>query len=316
MKTGSQAARRPRIRRCGTALASALALAAAGAPAAAERFQAQGESEVLLPGLVSRPMHEVQASVQAAGDLLLFGCADCSRTHGGELLLVQRRDGAWVGPGRAKPSSPDNESAPSFSPDGRWLYYLSDRKHGFGGTDLYRVAYSPVRQTFATPENLGPAINSAGEEGAASAGPDGHYVVFASRGRDGARGWDLYESRRVNGRMDATRSLATLNTRDDEFDPALLANDAGLVFARSEEGAGGRSALWFAPRRGEGFGTPVRLPEAINAPGTATRAPQQDHHDPAWLIFTRIGADGASDIHRIRYRIAAQEDSARAADDR
>lgn len=316
MKTGSRISLRRGARRSGTTWALMLMLAGTSARADAASFQVEGTAEVLLPGLVSSASHEVQASVHVGGDLLMFGCADCSPRFGGEVLLVRRRQGAWTGPGRAKPNSRHNESAPSFSPEGGWLYYLSDRTDGFGGTDLYRASYSSVRESFAMPENLGAAINSAGEEGAASAGPDGHYVVFASRGRKGAAGWDLFESRRVNGKMDATRSLATLNTRGDEFDPALLANEAGLVFARSEDGAGGRSALWFAARQGEDFLAPVRLPDAINAPGTSTRAPQQDHHDPDWLLFTRIGADGGSDIYRIRYRIAAQEDSDRASDDR
>lgn len=295
----------------------ALFVALAGSShAQAARFRVEGAAEVLLPAQVSRPTNEIQASAQAHGQLLVFGCTDCSGAYGSDVMLVQKQNGQWIGPGRAKPSSRANESAPSFTPEGGWLYYVSDRAHGFGGTDLYRAYYSSVQQIFTRPENLGPAINSPGDEGAASAGPDGHYVVFASRGRKSARGWDLFESRRVNGKMDATRPLDKLNTRADEFDPALLANDAGLVFARSTGGSNARSELWFAPRAGDGFGTPVRLPDAINAPGTATRAPQQDHTDPAWLFFTRIGADGVGDIFRIRYRIAAEEDSARAADDR
>jgi hypothetical protein len=297
------------------ALAAFVALAGSSHARAAS-FHAEGAAEVLLPAQVSRPTNEIQASVQAQGQVLVFGCTDCAGAYGSDVMLVQKQKGQWVGPGRAKPSSRANESAPSFTPEGGWLYYVSDRAHGFGGTDLYRAFYSGVQQVFATPENLGPAINSAGDEGAASAGPDGNYVVFASRGREGARGWDLFESRRVNGKMETARPLAGLNTRADEFDPALLANDAGLVFARSTGGGKARSELWFAPRAGDGFGTPVRLPEAVNAPGTATRAAQQDHTDPAWLFFTRIGADGVGDIFRIRYRIAAEEDSARAADDR
>lgn len=317
MKTMTSVRRRIDARRAGLALASALAWLGVAGPAGAADFEVVGEAEVLLPGVVSQPLaHEVQASKHVGGELIVFGCADCPRNQGGDVLEVMLSGGAWIGPGRAKPNTQFNESAPSFTPEGGWLYYVSDRKGNFGGTDLFRSAYSSVRQTFAPPENLGPAINSAGDEGAASAGPHGNYVVFASRGRKGARGWDLFESRRINGKMDGTRALATLNTRGDEFDPALLANDAGLVFARSAGGANARSELWFAPRRGDGFGAPVRLPDAINAPGTSTRAAQQDHHDPAWLLFTRIGADGASDIHRIRYRIAAQEDSDRAADDR
>lgn len=273
----------------------------AGAPAAAAGLQFEGAAEPLMPGMVTRAHHEVQASLHADGNLVLFGCSDCPLARGGDLFQVQRSGGRWIGPGRAKPSLTVNESAPAFTPEGGWLYYVSDHGDGFGGTDLFRVAYSPVRQQFATPENLGPAVNSKGDEGAASAGRDGHYLVFASKGRKGARGWDLFETRRVDGRLAPATRLAGLDTAADEFDPALLAGDAGLVFARGE--AGGASALWFAPRRGQGFGAPVKLPAPVNQPGSSARAPQQDHTDPHYLLFTRIGADGGSDILRIRYRV-------------
>jgi TolB protein len=294
----------------GAGLAGALGMAL---PAAAAGLAFEGEAETLLPGVLSRKHNEVQASFHPGGKVVLFGCADCRGTRGGDLLEAQLRDGRWVGPGRAKPSLSANESAPAFTPEGGWLYYLSDHANGTGGTDLYRVAYSDVREQFSTPENLGPSINSPGDEGAASADAHGHHLVFASRGRDGARGWDLFESRRAGGRMTPAQPLAALNTRADEFDPALLAAGRGLVLARSEAGG---SARWFAPAPRRGFGAPVRLPATVNAPGTAVRAPQQDHRDPAYLLFTRTGADGSSDVFRIRYRVAAEGEGDRAADDR
>lgn len=295
-----------------TILAAALAAPAAAAP----QLVFDGEPEALLPGVVTRPYREVQATVHPAGRLVLFGCSDCPDGNGHDVWQAQWHFDAWRGPGRAKPSTGNDESAPSFSPEGTWLYYLANHPQGVGGLDLYRVAYSAVRDSFTTPENLGAAINSAGDEGAASAGPHGNYVVFASRGRPGARGWDLFESRRADGRMTPAVPLQPLNTRRDEFDPALLANDAGLVFARRESGR--RTALWFAPRQGAGYGAPVRLGAPVNLPGRSARAPQQDHHDPAWLLFTRVAADGSSDVLRVRYRVqdAPVEEGGGAADDR
>jgi TolB protein len=288
----------------------------AGPAVAAPQLVLEGEAEAFMPGMVTRAHHEVQASTHPAGRLVLFGCSDCPDGAGHDLWQAQLHQGQWLGPGRAKPSTKRDESAPAFSPEGGWLYYVADHPNGTGGLDLYRVAYYVTRDSFATPESLGPAINSAGDEGAASPGPHGEHLVFASRGRPRARGWDLFESRRVDGKMTPAVPLATLNTRRDEFDPALLADDAGLVFARRESGK--RTALWFAPRQGAGFGEPVRLGAPVNLPDASARAPQQDLRDPAYLLFTRVAADGSSDILRVRYRVqdAPGEEGGDAADDR
>ena len=173
---------------------------------------------------------------------------------------------------------------------------MSDR-HGFGGTDLFRI-YVKRGQSFGPPENLGGSINSTGDEGAAAAGERGNTTYFASRGREGAKGWDLFVSYRRAGKMTPGERLPTIDTRADEFDPALLANDAGLVFARSQAMGKKPAALWFAPRKGEGFGEPVKLGAAVNLAGKDVRGAQEDWSAPGHLLFTRDG-----DIWRIAYRI-------------
>lgn len=300
-----------------TIILGALCAAAglAGSAGAQTRLAFEGAAEPLLPGFVTRQYDEVQASFLANGELVVFGCDDCPMARGGgDVFEARFVNGTWIGPGRARPSITAKESGPSFTPDGTWLYYVSNHRGGVGGMDLHRVSWRHGQQRFGMPENLGPSINSPGEEGAASAGVDGDYLVFGSRGRKGARGWALFESRRAGGKMTPARRLEALDTAQDEFEPALLAGDAGLVFTRGT--LDGASSLWFAPRRGEGYGEPVRLPDTVNAPGTSTRGPQQDHRDPAYLLFTRVGADGQGDILRIRYRVEAAAEGARAADDR
>lgn len=289
----------------GVVLLAALGLSRA---TPATDLQLLGEAEMLLPGIVSRDTSEQTATVHRSG-MIILACPDCRPKRDADLWLIRRRGGDWVGPGKAKPSSRANDSSPAFSADGNWLYLVSDRAGGVGGADLYRTGYSSVRDEFYPLENLGPAVNSAGEEGGATTFTGDGGVVFASRGRKEARGWDLFVSRRVNGRLETARPLAALNTAADETAPALLPDDSGLLFVRNGQ-------AWFAPRRGERFGDPQRLGEAVNVPGNQVLGIQHAHDTPNLLVFTRAGRDGRGDVLRIRYRIVDGEEGAHAADDR
>ena len=301
------AGRVPGGRRAGFGIVLLAALGLSRTTAAAE-LQLVGAAEPMLPGIVSRATDEQAVTVHPDGTLVIFACPDCEPARDPDLWITRRRHGTWEQPGRAKPSSRARESSPAFSADGNFLYYASERSGGVGGSDLYRTNYSPVREAFDPVENLGPAVNSPGDEGGAAARMDGG-VVFASRGRKGARGWDLFLSTRVNGRLVAAKPLASLNTAADETAPALLPGDAGLLFVRDGQ-------AWFAARRGEGYAAPQRLDAAINAPGRRVLGVQHAHDTPDQLVFTRAGSDGRGDVLRIRYRIVAGEEGDRAADDR
>lgn len=276
-----------------------LAMLAISACAQGATLEFEGAAERFLPGLVSRDTQELQATVNPLTKTVMFGCRECPRQQGTDLFISSFRGGAWSPGARSAVSRRSNESLPSFSSDGTWLYFVDDRKEGFGGTDLMRSHFTSYRGTFAPAELLEGSINSKGDEGGAAANADGAVVVFASKGREGAKGWDLFVSRRVGGRMSKAERLDTLDTGADEFDPAILAGDAGLVFARSEAIDAKPASLWFAPREGAGFGKPVKLGEAVNAPGSSVRGPQHDWSAPGHLLFTRDG-----DIWRIRYRVA------------
>jgi outer membrane protein OmpA-like peptidoglycan-associated protein len=87
------------------------------------------------------------------------------------------------------------ESAPSLSPDKRDLYFTSNRLGGFGGSDLY-VSHLQPNGHWSNPENLGPAINTAGDEGSPFIHADNHSLYFTSNGHLGYGGDDLYLSRK------------------------------------------------------------------------------------------------------------------------
>jgi len=83
------------------------------------------------------------------------------------------------------------ESQPSISADGLTLYFVSDRSGGFGGYDIYRSFKSEVGE-WGTPINLGPIINSRGNEKSPFLHPDGKTLYFSSDGLMGLGGYDIF----------------------------------------------------------------------------------------------------------------------------
>jgi len=86
------------------------------------------------------------------------------------------------------------ESQPSISSDGKTLYFVSDRPGGYGGYDLYKVTRD-TGETWGFPVNLGPRINSAGNEKSPFIHPDGKTFYFSSDGWMGMGGYDVFYTR-------------------------------------------------------------------------------------------------------------------------
>jgi len=78
---------------------------------------------------------------------------------------------------------------PTLSPDGRKLYFSSDMPGGYGGMDLY--VCDNKNGFLSTPENLGPDINTPGNEVFPFLAPDGR-LYFASDGLQGLGGFDIF----------------------------------------------------------------------------------------------------------------------------
>lgn len=91
------------------------------------------------------------------------------------------------------------ESAPVVSPDGLELYFASVRPDGYGGWDMYVSKRATPDDPWGDPVNLGPAVNSPGNDGASSLSPDGLLMFFNSDRPGGFGPWgDGYVTRRAS----------------------------------------------------------------------------------------------------------------------
>jgi outer membrane protein OmpA-like peptidoglycan-associated protein len=83
---------------------------------------------------------------------------------------------------------------PSLSPDGSKMYFSSDRKGGFGGFDIWVVNYSKRSKTWSEPVNLGPMINTAGNEYFPYLNEHNNQLYWSSDGLPGLGGLDLFSA--------------------------------------------------------------------------------------------------------------------------
>ena len=84
---------------------------------------------------------------------------------------------------------------PSISPDGRTLYFASNRKGGYGGYDIW-CSTRDESGKWAVPVNLGPNINTFADEQSPFIHFDNHTLYFASNGHPGLGDLDLFVARR------------------------------------------------------------------------------------------------------------------------
>jgi outer membrane protein OmpA-like peptidoglycan-associated protein/tetratricopeptide (TPR) repeat protein len=133
------------------------------------------------------------------------------------------------------------ESQPSISADGNTLYFVSDRAGGFGGYDIY-WSVKTAAGTWGTPINLGPGINSTGNEKSPFIHPDGKTLYFSSDGWLGLGGYDIFFARlNDDGTWSAPVNIGyPINSPDDEVGFFVSTDGEKGYFASNKlKGVGG-----------------------------------------------------------------------------
>ena len=172
------------------------------------RQNAKGEWEdpEVLEGEINTEFDEGVCAISADGQELFYTVSKTSKgeTLGTAIYSSKRSGGEWSEPQKLTilPDSSLNVAHPAPSPDGEYLYFVSDMPGGFGGKDIWRVPREGAG--WGLPENLGETINTAADEMFPSFREDGR-LYFSSDGRVGLGGLDIYE--------------ATLLPKEKESDP-------------------------------------------------------------------------------------------------
>lgn len=165
--------------------------------------------------------------------------SDASYPRFAQIVTAQRSDASW---GKTTPLLITNDTLssyahPAVSPDGEWLYFVSDMPGGKGGLDIWRM-----RLTTNGPvgvENLGEPINTPGDEMFPTFRPNGDFY-FSSDGHPGFGGLDIFIATvGEDGKYHLSHPGYPLNSQGDDF---------GMTFQ------GQLNHGFFSSNRGDGRG--------------------------------------------------------------
>ena len=196
------------------------------------------------------------------------------------IVTSQRSDAAWSKATELKMTN-DTLSTfahPAVSPDGQWLYFVSDMPGGMGGYDIWRVRLTT--NGVGGVENVGAPINTAGDEKFPTFRPNGD-LYFSSDGHEGMGGLGIYIAKPNSNGWRIEHPGFPLNSQGDDF---------GMTFE------GMKNQGFFSSNRGDGKGWDhiysFYNPEIIQT--VKGWVYEQDGYELTQAVVYMVGNDGTN----------------------
>ncbi len=202
----------------------------------------QFKKPAVFEGRINEQFHDGTATFNKSGTRMFFSRnsegKNSKEVNDLKIYSADLVDGVWTNI-KALPFN-DKEFAtchPTLSPNGRYLYFASNRPGGIGGMDLYVV--NKRGTNWSTPRNLGPTVNTPSNEIFPFTNKKDE-LFFASNGHQGMGGLDIYSVEKANGDWLPVENLgAPFNSIKDDFG-----------FSQMNSGKEG----YFSSSRGNGLG--------------------------------------------------------------
>ena len=157
-----------------------------------------------------------------------------------EIYTSTRSDAKWSVPVKFEITA-DTLSTfghPAVSPDGEYLYFVSDMPGGYGGKDIWRIS---LKERQGSLVNLGPDINTEGNDDFPYVRSDGS-LYFSSDGHPGMGGLDIFRATAVGDPADLRWKVENMG-----FPINSAGDDFGITFGKGEDG-------FFSSNRGDARG--------------------------------------------------------------
>lgn len=157
-----------------------------------------------------------------------------------EIYTSTRSDAKWSAPVKFEITA-DTLSTfghPAVSPDGEYLYFVSDMPGGYGGKDIWRIS---LKERQGSLVNLGPDINTEGNDDFPYVRSDGS-LYFSSDGHPGMGGLDIFRATTVGDPADLRWKVENMG-----FPINSAGDDFGITFGKGEDG-------FFSSNRGDARG--------------------------------------------------------------
>ena len=168
---------------------------------------------------INSSFNEGTCTISADGRRLIFTSCHGRQGYGScDLFITERIGQEWSEPVNLGPevNGPEWDSQPTLSPDGRTLYFVSNRRGGLGGRDIW-VSHLSDSNTWQKAVNLGPSINTRAEDVSPFIHPNNQTLFFASNGRTGFGGYDIFFAERMGNEWSEVKNFgAPVNSGEDQ----------------------------------------------------------------------------------------------------
>jgi outer membrane protein OmpA-like peptidoglycan-associated protein len=184
--------------------------------------------------------NEGSIAIMPGGNSIIFAKGNNGKATGYSnvhLFFSRFRNGKWSNPVPLSINDADAwDSTPALSPDGKTLYFSSDRSGGFGGNDLYSAKINR-RGRWVDVRNLGPEINTPGDEQFPFVSSDGT-LYFSSNGHHGLGHLDIFRAVRQGGRVNIENLGKPMNSHADDFGYFEFNLTRGFITSNRKGGQG------------------------------------------------------------------------------
>jgi outer membrane protein OmpA-like peptidoglycan-associated protein/tetratricopeptide (TPR) repeat protein len=275
-----------------------------------------------LGGRVNTNLNEGAQNISQDGEWIVFtGCNYPEGQGSCDLYISFKTKNGWSEAENIGPIVNTDfwESSPSLSPDKRDLYFSSNQLGTYGGKDIW-VTHRSNNGKWSRPENLGPTINTNGDESCSFIYADNQTLFFNSNGHPGYGKTDLFFSKKIN---DSTWSEPEnlgypINTIDEEGS-LIVAADGKTAYYASEgiDSKGGLDLYSFQLRKdiqpprtlwvkGKVFDAKTKngLPSSVELTDINSRrliSKVQTDEEGNYLTTLPVGKDYAFNVNRKGY---------------
>ena len=226
--------------------------------------------EVFAPGIVSQGFHEHNLTISPSGDEMLY--VTSSRDHRYYAIIRVKSDGGiWADPEIAPFSGAYSDMGPRYSPDGRKIFFCSNRPLPGatvenGNYDIWIVERDGGTWTEPTP--LGPPVNTDKNEAFPSLAADGtlYYQTWGGKGGES----DIYCSRNIDGIYQQPEKIESgVSTEFYEGGPFIAPDESYLLFqAIRPDSSHGNTNIYITFKLESGaWSPPQNIGDEVNASG-------------------------------------------------
>ncbi len=227
-----------------------------------------GKAELFCEGLISTGLNERDMAISPDGNELFYTIVSPLNMFSAIVQMKKDGKGNWSGPEVASFSGTYNDLEPAFSPDGKKLFFVSNRPVHDDSVKDFDIWYlSKTNGAWTNPVNLGSPVNTEANEFYPAVAANGN-LYFTAAYNKGKGKEDIYVARWENGRYADPVSLdSAVNSPMYEFNAYVSPDEQFIIFSsygRTDDH--GRGDLYISVKDAAGNWQPAKNLAILNSP--------------------------------------------------